>query len=327
MPERQFPPLSDPLGETLYQLRLNGSLYCYSELTAPWGIDMPALDDKMMIHIVTEGTCWLRVGSEDPVQLQSGHLALVPKGQGHSICDQMGSPLTGLFDIPVTHLSERYEIMKHGGGGETTRLTCGVVSFDHAAGRQLIQQLPHVLTIDSWDDGSSHWLQSLLRFIALEAKELKPGGETVITHLADILVIQAIRNWVDHAPEARTGWFAALRDRKIGAALTAIHRQPEAPWTVDSLAREAGMSRSGFSARFTDLVGDTVKHYLTRWRMQVATVKLKHGNTSITTLSEELGYHSEAAFSRAFKRVTGYSPGHIQRQKVMVDSPHHTKGD
>lgn len=314
MAERQVPAFNDPLGETLYQLRLNGSFYCYSALTAPWGIEIPRLQDKMMFHIITEGTCWLKVDGEPPVLLHPGHLALVPKGQGHTIFSHEEAPIAPLFDIPVSRLSERYEVMNYGGGGEVTTLTCGVVSFDHAAGQQLIQQLPNVLAVDSWDDDSNHWLQSMLRFIAKEAGELKPGGETVITHLADILVIQAVRHWVTHSADANTGWFAALKDRKIGAALSAIHRQPETPWTVDSLARVAGMSRSGFSARFTDLVGDSVKHYLTRWRMQVAVMRLKQGNTSIAALSEALGYHSEAAFSRAFKRITGFSPGRFQKQ-------------
>ena len=138
------------------------------------------------------------------------------------------------------------------------------------AGQQLIAQLPKVLQIDTWGDEEGSWLQSTLRFIAREARALRPGGETVITHLADILIIQAIRTWIDSAPEANQGWLAALRDAHAGKALAAIHREPAKDWTVASLAKEVGMSRSGFSARFTSLVGESAMRYLTMWRMQLA---------------------------------------------------------
>jgi AraC-like DNA-binding protein len=142
---------------------------------------------------------------------------------------------------------------------------------------------------------------------------LRPGGETVITHLADILIIQAIRSWLDSAPDANRGWLAALRDKQIGRALAAIHRQPEKAWSVDSLAREVGMSRSGFSARFTQLVGNSAMRYLTRWRMQLARAQLAEGTTQISQIADRLGYQSEAAFCRAFKREFGISPGSFRR--------------
>lgn len=310
---RQIPTLTDPLGETLHLLRLNGSLYCRSELTAPWGIEMPAFDDHMMFHIVTAGQCWLETADEEPRLLQKGSLTLLPRGRGHRILSSPTEDVEALFDIPVEKVSERYEIMRYGGDGELTQLTCGVVNFDHVTAQRLIAQLPEVLQVDSFDIDEDNWLQSTLRFIAREARQQKPGGETVITHLADILIIQAIRSWIDSAPEADQGWLAALRDNQVGRALAAIHREPEKDWTVASLAREAGMSRSGFSAKFTDMVGDSVKHYLTLWRMQIARARLLEGPEPLGNLAERLGYQSEAAFSRAFKRVTGVSPGSIRQ--------------
>jgi AraC-like DNA-binding protein len=218
-----------------------------------------------------------------------------------------------LFDIPVEKVSDRYEIMRYGGDGELTHLTCGVVSFDHVAGRQLIAQLPKVLQIDSWGDEEGSWLQSTLRFIAREAKALRPGGETVITHLADILIIQAIRTWIDSAPEANQGWLAALRDDHVGRALAAIHREPAKDWTVASLAKEVGMSRSGFSARFTNLVGESAMRYLTMWRMQLARMQLQETSDTLAVLADRFGYQSEAAFSRAFKRMFGVPPGSVRQ--------------
>jgi len=306
---REIPGFADPLGETLHMLRLDGSLYCRSELTAPWGIDMPSFDGYMIFHVVTSGHCWLEVEGEEARLLQQGSLTLVPHGNGHCIRSSPSVRAMPLFDIPVERVSDRYEVMRYGGDGDLTQLTCGVVSFDQLAGQQLVAQLPEVLQIDSWDEEEDSWLQSTLRFISREASELRPGGETVITHLADILIIQAIRTWIDQAPEADQGWLAALRDKQVGRALAAIHREPEKDWTVDSLAREVGMSRSGFSARFTSLVGESAKRYLTQWRMQLARTQLQQTSDSLSVLADRLGYQSEAAFCRAFKRVYGVPPG------------------
>ena len=308
----KIPAFTDPLGETLHLLRLTGTLYCRSELTAPWGVDLPAFEGCMMFHVVTAGHCWLEVEGDEPRLLQQGSLALVPHGTGHRIRSSQTAEAEPLFDIPVEQVSDRYEIMRYGGAGELTHLTCGVVRFDHVAGQQLMALLPRVLQIDTWADDEGSWLQSTLRFIAREARELRPGGETVITHLADILIIQAIRSWIDSAPQADRGWLAALRDDQVGRALAAIHREPEKDWTVALLAKEVGMSRSGFSARFTSLVGESSMRYLTQWRMQLARAQLLETSDSLSVLADRLGYQSEAAFSRAFKRVFGVSPGSLR---------------
>jgi len=314
----KIPVFTDPLGETLHLLRLTGTFYCRSELTAPWGVDMPAFDGCMMFHVVTAGQCWLEIEGDEPRLLQQGSMALVPHGTGHRVRSSLKEAAVPLFDIPVERVSDRYEIMRYGGTGELTHLTCGVVRFDHVAGQQLIAQLPGVLQIDTWAEEEGSWLQSTLRFIAREARELRPGGETVITHLADILVIQAIRSWIDSAPEANKGWFAALRDDQTGRALAAIHREPEKDWTVELLAKEVGMSRSGFSARFTNLVGESVMRYLTHWRMQLARELLQETSDTLSVVADRVGYQSEAAFCRAFKRIFGIPPGRVRQGKGPV---------
>ncbi|PVV16888.1 MAG: AraC family transcriptional regulator [gamma proteobacterium symbiont of Ctena orbiculata] len=313
-----IPDFTDPIGEALHQLRLNGTFYCRSELTAPWGVELPPFEDRMMFHVVTAGECWLEIEGEEPHLLQQGSLALIPHGQGHIVRSSLDEETTPLFDIPVEQVSERYEIMRHGGNGEPTHLTCGLVRFDHVAGQQLISLLPKVLQIDTREEEEGSWLQSTLRFIAREARELRPGGETVITHLADILIIQAIRSWLDAAPDANRGWLAALRDKQIGRALVAIHREPEKAWSVASLAKEVGMSRSGFSARFTQLVGDSAMRYLTRWRMQLARSELAQSAIPLSVLADRLGYQSEAAFCRAFKREFDVPPGTIRNSNDIL---------
>lgn len=307
-----LPPATDPLNEMLHHLQLQGSLYCSSDLTAPWGHEMPVVEGSMMFHIVTRGGCWLQLPGKPAIRLDQGCLALVPRGVGHTVFSDPEAPVRHYFDAPVQHLSPRYEVLRTGGGGELTQLTCGVVAVNDLAGERLLSQLPDVMVVDSWDSVSDSWLQSTLRFIASEANAQRIGGETILTHLADILVIQAIRHWLESAPEALGGWLAALRDPKIGKALLAIHQQPGKAWTVDSLAQHAAMSRSGFAARFTELVGESVKNYVTGWRMNIARRRLSEAAVPLIELAEELGYGSEAAFSRAFKRICGVAPGELR---------------
>lgn len=220
-----------------------------------------------------------------------------------------------LFDIPVEQISERYEIMRYGGDGDFTHAICVVVRFDHVAAQQLVELLPNVIQLNPWKDHGSTWLQDSLRFISREAAELRPGGETVITRLADILVIQMIRAWIESVSEDQRGWLAALRDPQIGRALAAIHRTPQRAWRVAELAHDAGMSRSAFSARFSQLVGDSVMRYLTRWRLQLARTYLRETRDPLARIAERIGYESEAAFCRAFKRMFSVPPGSVRHSR------------
>ena len=173
--------------------------------------------------------------------------------------------------------------------------------------------LPKVISIDSWSSPEMDWIQSTLRLMAVEAQQLRPGGETVITRLADILVIQAIRFWIANDPTARSGWLGALQDKQIGHALALVHRDPARDWTLASLADEVAMSRSAFAARFTELVGEPAMHYVARWRMHLALTWLKEEDAPLGEMASRVGYESEAAFSRAFKRFLGFSPGAVRR--------------
>lgn len=160
-----------------------------------------------------------------------------------------------LETLHVNKISERFETLQYGGGGELTYAMYGIIRFDHAAGQRLMEAMPNVIKIGTWSDDSDGWLQSTLQFISREERELRPGGETVITRLADILVIQAIRKWIDTAPEAQRGWLNALRDQQIGQAITAMHRNPAHDWDVKSLAERVNMSRSAFSENLQNLLG------------------------------------------------------------------------
>jgi len=308
----------DPLGVALHFLRMSGTFYCRSEFTAPWGLELPAMKDWLMFHVVTSGRCWLEVKGAEHRLLHRGDLALVPHGEGHRLASEPGIAAARLFDLPREQVSERYEILRHGGGGAATRLVCGAVRFDHPAAHHLVTLLPRMITVEAWVSPETDWIQSTLRFMAAEARELRPGGETVITRLADILVIQAIRSWIAQDPAAQNGWLGALQDKQIGRAISMIHRDPSRSWTVASLANEVAMSRSAFAARFTQLVGEPVMHYAARWRMDVALRLLREDRLPIGDLAGRLGYESEAAFSRAFKRFIGVSPGAARRNTDMA---------
>lgn len=306
----------DPLGEALHALRMSGTFYCRSELTAPWGLELPAEPESMWFHVVTAGDCWLEVAGEEPRRLHQGDFALVPHGQGHLLRGAPGAPAPLVTGLAYDYASDRYAILRHGGGGAFTGVVCGTVRFGHPAARHLVALLPSTIVVEEWPGSSSpeaDWMRSTLRLIAAEGQRLRPGGEAVITRLSDILVIQAVRAWIAADPAGQTGWLGALRDPRIGRAMSLVHRDPAQPWSVASLARETAMSRSAFAARFTELVGEPVMRYVTRWRMQVALDRLRSDDVPVAVLAADLGYVSEAAFSRAFKRMVGISPGAARR--------------
>lgn len=311
-PDDPWAPL-DPLGEALHFLRMSGTFYCRSEFTAPWGLDLPAMPDCLMFHVPTLGECWLDVPGEAPLRLRPGDLALVPHGLGHRLLSEPGASAVGLFDLPRAYASDRYEVLRQGGGGEPCSLLCGAVRFDHPAARQLLGLLPSVLNrrLDSGPEGE--WLRSTVALLESEAQRLRAGGETLITRLADVLVIQAMRGWIEQEPAAQVGWLGALRDRQIGRTLALIHRDPARDWSLVELAGAAAMSRSAFAARFSELVGVPAIQYLANWRMNLALSWLQEREIVVAELAARLGYQSEAAFSRAFKRCIGMSPGAVRR--------------
>ncbi len=310
----------DPLGEALHFLHMSGVFYTRSEFTAPWGLALPPFPGCLMFHVVTSGRCWLKVEGLDPQFLQPGDLALVPHGEGHKLLSEPGASAEKLFDLPREQISERYEILKHGQGGETANLICGTVRFDHPAAHQLVRLLPKLICIEAWQSPQMEWIQSTLRLMAAEARELRPGGETIITRLADILVIQTIRSWMAEDPLAQTGWLGALQDKQIGYAILLIQRDPARVWTVASLADEVAMSRSAFAARFKELVGESPMQYVSRWKMNMALTWLKNEDVSLGEIADRISYQSEAAFSRAFKRFIGVSPGAARRNKHITYS-------
>jgi AraC-like DNA-binding protein len=305
----------DPLGEVFADLRVHGTFYSHAEGIAPWGVELPALDGCLTFHVVTEGSCLLEV-SDTAYELTAGDLAVVPHGRGHLLRSGPGARILGRADLlPQEYLGEHYSVLRLGGGsdggGVAAGLVCGVLQQERPGADPLLDLLPPVLVVPGREVARHGWLPALLGLLAEEVRHDRPGSEAVVTRLADVIVIQVVRNWLESG-ETGPGWLLALRDPQVGAVVARVLRNPGADWTLTRLAREARLSRSAFAARFTELAGEPAMQYVTRRRMHVAGAALARG-ARVGELARELGYGSEAAFAHAFKRVTGVPPGAARR--------------
>lgn len=307
-------PPADPLGQALHPLQMSGAFYCRSELSEPWGLTLPPLPGLAWFHVVTAGAAELEVEGERR-QLRRDDFALVGRGTGHTLRSAAGAAAPDILSLEREQVSDRYEVLRHGGGGGRCEMICGAVRFGDPAAQNLVELLPSVIHLEAAASGEVATMQATLALIAAETRALRPGGEAMITRLADVLIIQAIRAWIESAPGAQLGWLGALRDPQIGRALALIHGEPAREWTVAALAEEVAMSRSAFAARFTELVGTPVVKYLTEWRMRLALAELEADGATVAAVAAQLGYGSEAAFSRAFKRIIGVPPAAAARER------------
>jgi AraC-like DNA-binding protein len=280
----------DVLTDVLSSLRLRGRLFCRTELTAPWTLTIPP-DELAQFHVVEDGRCWIHLdGEERARELAPGDLVVLPHGHGYRLTDSSQG-------------SEAWMIR-------------GSFCFEGRGGHPLLSLLPPVVHLHAEEGREGGWLEMTLKLLSHEARHPRPGTETLITRLIDILFVQVVRAWIESLPEGSGGWLGALRDRQIGTALGCIHREPQRAWSVAALASTVLMSRSAFAARFTALVGEPPLSYLTRWRMHLAADLLRGKGLSLSEVARRIGYESEAAFSRAFKRRLGASPGAFRRPAV-----------
>lgn len=303
----------DLVTDILYTLRLRGNLYFRTELGAPWGIDVPADRQIARFHLVIRGGCWLRVaGDDDPFYLEEGDLAIVPHGAGHQIFDAQGASCRPLAEVLAEQPVTSEGLLCYGGAGERTALICGYFSFEEAVLHPLLASLPRKLHVKGRDNQNFMWLDTVMRFISNEAGTGLPGSRAIAERLSEILFIQIIRAYAAIAPE-QIAFLAALNDQQINRVLKEIHSRPAHKWTIEEMAHTAGSSRSAFAERFTTLLGLPPAQYLTSIRMLQARLALAEGHNSLSQIAEAAGYQSEAAFSTAFKRLFGRSPGAYRR--------------
>jgi AraC-like DNA-binding protein len=308
----------DPLTDILHDLRLESSFYARSELRAPWGLSF-SVKDGPSFHVIVTGRAFLRIDAER-IPLGTGDLVLLPHGEEHQLADPAESAAIPLAALPSERIGHNAALLCYGGDGAEgaegaeALLICGGVRFAGPMAHPLLDLLPRVLLLRREElEGVRSWLDATLTLLGAEALSLRPGSAAVMTRLADILVLQTIRAWLERNEDRRPGWLGALSDPDIGRALVLIHRRAEEPWTVASLAREVHLSRSVFAERFSRLVGMPPMQYLTRWRMSLARSWLREERMSASEAAYRLGYSSEAAFSRAFKRHLQVPPGVLRR--------------
>lgn len=267
-----------------------------------------------MFHVVTSGVCLLEVADGEQRLLRSGDFALIPHGRGHVLKSDAQAGVRNIFDLPRRLISPRYELLNYGGGGDETQVICGAVRVEDPAAQRVVERLPEMIVMQTHTP-ENEWMLGTIRLMIAEAREMRPGGDTVITRVSDILVVQAIRHWLETDPLAKTGWLGAMQDQQIGKAIALIHRFPTHSWSVHGLAEAVGVSRSAFAARFMSLVGETPMQYVRQWRFRIATNWLTDTDLSIAEMAEKLDYQSEAAFNRAFKAFVGQTPGAVRRGK------------
>lgn len=315
----------DVLSDVLSAVRLTGAVYFDFALTSPWVAEAPpaeviapvVMPDAQRVieyHLVARGSCWAHAVGEAPVRMREGDIVLFPQGDPHVL-----SSAPGLRAAPDPSMYARSAaplpiVFEHGGGGpEESRVICGFLGFDDRPYNPLLDSLPRTMHLHvSPDDG---WIGSMFMTAVKESRSRRPGGENVLARLSELMFVEAVRRHLEQLPDARTGWLAGLRDPIVGQALAALHGDPAAAWTVDTLARRAGASRSVLAERFTALVGQPPMQYLTMWRMQLASKRLIDG-AGVADVAGAVGYESEAAFSRAFKKTVGKAPAAWRRERA-----------
>jgi AraC-like DNA-binding protein len=302
---------SDPLSEILRDFRPSGVSYGHCRLSKPWGVNFPE-DSSARLHFLVSGECWFRKGEYGPIRLREGDVVLLPKGGGHAMADTPRGRTKPLSSFPREKIGDRTYRQAIGGGGSQTLLACCSVVFEEPALHPLLELMPPVLLVckATLNDLT---LPPLLDAMAEEVKRQRVGAATVLSRLADVVIVRLIRTWVEDQCGDTTGWLAAIRDPQIGRALAALHRRPGDPWSLEALAERAGLSRSLFSERFTALMSVPASQYLSKWRMHLASVWLSRHRFSISEVANRLGYQSEPAFSRAFKRIHGVPPSTLRQ--------------
>ncbi|MDC0718487.1 AraC family transcriptional regulator [Nannocystis bainbridge] len=306
----------DPLSDVLKAVRLRSRLFCQSTMRAPWGFRVEGRSPASF-NMVVDGCARLELkGVAEPLSLGPGDLAIVPGGNPYTVNDGPGSPTPTLEELLAVSPVDSEGRLSHGGDGPVTTLLCGAFFFDDESARALLDALPPVLLVRAHDgppDPHTAWLRATLVLLEHEVHTDNPGRRLLLDRLLDILFVQAVRAHFQAPTSAPPGWLDALRDPQIGAAVALLHRECARPWTVTSIAARVGLSRTVFTERFGILVGESPARYLTRCRVARAMTLLRDADPSLAQIAEQVGYASEAAFSKAFKRHVGVGPGAFRR--------------
>jgi AraC-like DNA-binding protein len=317
----------DALSETLRVVHLVGAIFINGRFTAPWCYQSPHADlaapllepgtERIVIfHLITEGECFVELENEPPLHLTAGDVVVFPQGHAHRMSSQPGLPPAKGAPLQEV-LARRPRQLAYGGGGPTTRLVCGYLACDVRLAEMLLAGLPPVVRVNVRGSNAGIWLEASVRYALAEARSPRPGGAGVLAKLAEVLFIEVLRLYMNNQSPGRTGWLAGLGDRIVGAALNALHTSPARAWTLEELAHAANTSRSVLAERFQHLVGTAPMQYLTQWRMLLAANLLCRSNAPLARIAEDVGYRTDTAFSRAFRREFGSPPAAWRRTRSI----------
>jgi AraC-like DNA-binding protein len=315
----------DALSQTLRVVRLIGAIFINAKFTAPWSYQSPpaataapllepGAERVVIFHLITEGECYVELADQPPVHLRGGDVVVFPEGDAHVMSSAPGVPPARAARLDQV-LARRPRQLVYGGGGATTRLVCGYLACDRRLASMLFAGLPALLRVHVRGSSAGAWLESSLRYALAEARSPRPGGAGVLAKLSEVLFIEVLRLYVNEQSTGRIGWLAGVGDRVVGAALRALHALPAHAWTLEELAQACGTSRSVLAERFALLVGSTPMQYLTQWRMLLAANLLCRSNAPLSRIAEDVGYQTDSAFSRAFRREFGAPPAAWRRSQ------------
>jgi AraC-like DNA-binding protein len=313
----------DALSEALNAVRMTCAIFFNAEFTAPWGyasppartiahILAPGVERLVLYHLVTEGEAVFRMNGAEDLHATAGDIVVFPHGDAHTMSNGSPSTLLGAAALDKL-LSVDLSIARYGGGGAPTRFVCGFFGCERHANRLFLAGLPPMIRINVRGDAAGAWLESSIRHLVSERSSGRAGQEILLAKMAEALFIETMRRYAEQLPNEQAGWLAGARDAVVGAALAALHGKPCHPWTMAELAAAAGTSRSVLAERFTRFLGEPPLTYLARWRLQLAARLLQTTQKSILQLASDVGYESEAAFNRAFKREFGLPPARYRR--------------
>ena len=316
----------DALSDVLRVAHLTGGVFLHADFFAPWcmsarvgpehwGLALGPASHLILYHYVIEGDLHVRVEGEggETLVIGAGEVVLLPRNDVHLMGSDLSLPPVPGRDIIRRPPNGGLFSIHHGGAGARTRVICGFLGYASAEGNPVLSTLPPLLKFNTGQGGAAEWIRSTFQYAAEEVAAGRPGSETVLAKLSELLFVEAVRRYAEVLPEGQTGWLAGLREPHVARALALMHGDIRRRWTVDDLGREVGLSRSALAERFIRLIGIPPMHYLAGWRMQVATQKLRNTNASLAQVAEIVGYDSEAAFSRAFKKAFGTAPATWRR--------------
>lgn len=318
----------DAFSEILNGVKLKGALFFNAEFSAPWSFASPRSDllaphlvpgaeHLIIYHFVIEGSAHAQVEGGNPLSLNAGDIVIFPHGDPHRMASSTRAQLMEAAAILPLLRTRNLGLMRTGGGGEVSRFVCGYMACEPHLFRPILSGLPHMMKVNIRADGSGRWLENCIRHLVDEAGAGQPGSDAMLAKLSEALFVDTLRRYVATLPAEQTGWLAGTRDPVVGRSLAILHSRADQPWTIAQLAKEVGLSRSALVERFSRYLSEPPMAYLTRWRLQLAARSLMSTPRSVAQIAAEVGYESEAAFNRAFKRAFGAPPARFRSERKL----------